>query len=247
MTSIYYFQASSCVRLPEHPHSTLFACIEGFCSSGLSSVTCVPITTSLQPNHYGKDVVYDLNSASSIIDELEELKYSENIGNKLKDVANEELDVAESTTSLSGFIQDAGQRNMTWYLMKDARIPTTDCVGDTDCLREVITDGGLVSFPYASLVDETVVYICAHSDSVTIHFELHSLTYQELSVCSDGVLIDDISPGAGSVFVNTDAPGYVTSNLLSASWTGFTDSAKYDIIGYPSALARYEYGIGMTI
>ena len=233
--------------LPVHPHSKLFVCVEGFCSSGLSSITCVPMTTSLHPNLHDKNIVYDLDSKSSVIDGLQNLKHSMNIGNKLKAIADLELDVADSTVSLSGYIQGAGQRNITWYLMKDAHVPNSDCSGDSDCLLESITNGGLVSFQHASLTDDTVIYICAHSESVTIHYELHSVSYPELSVCSDGVLIDDRFPAAGLVLVHMDTPGYITANLLSISWEGFSDSAKYETIGYPSAIAGYEYGIGMNI
>ena len=68
------------MNLPVHPHSELFVCVEGFCSSGLSSITCVPMTTSLHPNLFDKNIVYDMDSKSSLIDELENLKHSMNIG-----------------------------------------------------------------------------------------------------------------------------------------------------------------------
>ena len=165
----------------------------------------------------------------------------------MKAIADLELDVADSTVSLSGYIQGVGQRNITWYLMKDAHVPKSVCSGDSDCLLASTTYGGLVSFQHAPLTDDSVFYICAYSESVTTLHELHSMTSPELTVCSDGVLIDDRSPGAGSVLVHTDTPGYITANLLSVSWEGFSDSAKYETIGYPSAIAGYEYGIGMDI
>ncbi|KAK3092699.1 hypothetical protein FSP39_006126 [Pinctada imbricata] len=182
--------------------------------------------------------------ASPLIDEIEKFKHSLNIGDRLKDIANEELDNAGSDITLNGFILGAGERNVTWYLMHTAHVPTNLCSNDPECLSTIETYGGLVSFGKVSYMEGTVYYICSYSKSVSIVRELHTVNLPEMTLCSDGVLIDSTPPSMGTVLLHTETPGYLSSNALAFSWEGFDDSHKYKDLGYPSPIAHYEYGVG---
>jgi hypothetical protein len=57
--------------------------VESFCLSGASHHTCHSINIKTDPNHYDKNVLYDLNLSDPFAKTIEQYRYSMNIGDNL--------------------------------------------------------------------------------------------------------------------------------------------------------------------
>lgn len=85
--------------------------MESFCLSGASHHTCHSINIKTDPNHYDKNVLYDLNLNDPFPKTIEQYKFSLNIGENLGKLHSSEMDFAARNSQIGGFL--IGQVDVT--------------------------------------------------------------------------------------------------------------------------------------
>lgn len=220
-----------------YPHTQLYACVESFCLSGASHYTCHSINIKTDPNHYDKNVLYDLNLNDAFARTVEQYKYSLNIGDKLGKLHSSEMDFAAHNSQIGGFLIGQVDVTIEWYLMTTRKIPNVRCTLDPSCLVTKNTTSGFVDFGNTHRKENGMLYICAN---VNKRRNIHYIT-----VCSDGFLIDENLPEKGVVIVESTNGYLIEGSQMMLRWSGFHGNHKAEVIGYPSDIAYYEYAVGM--
>lgn len=204
--------------------------------SGQTWNNCSVIKSLGDPNSFDKNVVYDLNMNHPFTTSLWEIAHSSNLGNKLTDLHNEEMDFANSSVRVGGFIVGRPSQKIIWYLMKKPEISGKPCSFDLNCIFIKNTTGGFIDFENPRLKFSGLLYICLEVQTSPIE-----------SYCSNGFLVDDKRPKAGVVEINSHN-GFVTDgSILNVEWSGFTGNKEAVQLGYLSDLSYYLYAIGMYI
>ncbi|VDI12754.1 Hypothetical predicted protein [Mytilus galloprovincialis] len=227
------FTDSDCLGIPVYLHHELYVCIEAFCPSGDFKRDCSRATVIDNPNIYDKNIIYDLNLNNPVIKRIAELKHSSNIGKYLTVLHDNEMDFAEQNVTISGFLLGVFEVPVKWFLMKHQVIPSVDCSLDLSCLFSTDTTNGFVNFDNPYLKENGLLYLCAVTDS------FHG--------CSDGFLVDDDILKGGKVSIPSRNGYVIEGSSISIHWSGFSGNSKVIDMGYPNAVASYQYAVGTRI
>ena len=154
--------------------------------------------------------------------DLQPFLFSQQLGIKLHELYNLDLDFAKSHTILAAVLAGGGNKNITWYLTTEPRPPALgDCTRDSKCVTTSSTTSGSVVFPrhLAKLQNGHVYYICAVTTTKT-----PGRAQSSRHACGDGVVIDDSPPVKGSVSIVGSDSGYLADGgHLTVTWSGFSD------------------------
>ncbi|XP_076108987.1 uncharacterized protein LOC143076978 [Mytilus galloprovincialis] len=227
------FTDSDCLDIPVYLHHQTYVCLEAFCPSEDIKRACSKSTVIDDPNIYDKNIIYDLNLNNPVIKRILELQHSSNIGKYLKVLHDNEMDFAEQNVKISGFLLGVVEVSVKWFLMKYQVIPSIDCSLDLSCLFSTDTTNGFVNFDNPYLKENGLFYICAVTDS----FE----------GCSDGFLVDDDIPKGGKVSILSRNGYVIEGSSINIQWSGFSGNSKVIDMGYPNAVASFQYAIGTSI
>jgi hypothetical protein len=157
-----------------------------------------------------------------------------------------EVDFGTSETLIAGVLMHATDRNVTWFLKRTPELAKSiDCDKDKDCVHSAISDNGFMPFDMNLLKRNEVFYICAYSNMTLVPRESFEDILPEIKSCSNGFIIDDVSPSVGKVFVK-NFDGYLTeSSKIDIYWKGFDDNTDVSKLGYRDRIKYYSYSIGM--
>lgn len=234
----FSLKVKTCIDIPVYLHSKLFACVQEFDLSGLSTIACKEVEAVSNPNDFSSKVVYDVDMNSPGVVKLLKTLHSSYIGERLSKLHTYELDFARPTTVLGAIVIGRGDLNTEWFLMTTLRVPM-NCYSDSECIDTDITTRGFVKFNRV-LIPDNVYYICAVS---TVNSTDEG---DNFNACSDGVLIDNTRPTAGKVTIR-NKNGYITNRKeIDVSWEGFSDSKLYSDLGYGNGIEQYQYALGKS-
>jgi hypothetical protein len=156
------------------------------------------------------------------------------------------LDFGTSGTEVVGVILYAAERNITWFLMDDNRVPLS-CELSKQCIISKVTNTGFVSFASAFTKPNSIHYICAYSTRTSVIREVYTEVLDEIKTCSNGFVLDSIAPVAGKVEIK-NKDGFLTSlDNVEISWDKFEDNIDAIKLGYPGNIPAYSYGIGINM
>ncbi|KAK3589130.1 hypothetical protein CHS0354_017096 [Potamilus streckersoni] len=231
-----------CIDLPLYPQRRLFACVRGMCEAGTETVICSrtePHLTQIDDEY----IVLDIDSDNPVFSDIQKIIHSKYIGSKLADIFELEIDFCRERTRIAGLIVSAGEREITWSLMKEKHSPIGECDDDYSCVMSKNTSSGFVMFSEVRLIQGTTYYICAVSDRTVVHRELFHETLEKFDICSNGVFVDESPPSDGKVRIENQDNGYLRGNSdIAISWSMFTDSAFSN--WYATSIHHYSYAIG---
>ncbi|XP_060552014.1 uncharacterized protein LOC132713433 isoform X3 [Ruditapes philippinarum] len=233
-----------CVLLPVHGHTTLFACIRAYSTAGNVAIECTKASTIMK-SVYDIDTVYDMDIGSNSWQMIKEMLHSSNLGSKMSLLHDREVDFGTSETLIAGVLMHATDRNVTWFLKRTPELAKSiDCDKDKDCVHSAISDNGFMPFDMNLLKRNEVFYICAYSNMTLVPRESFEDILPEIKSCSNGFIIDDVSPTLGKVFVKNFG-GYLTeSSKIDIYWKGFDDNTDVNKLGYRDRIKYYSYSIG---
>lgn len=159
------------------------------------------------------------------------------------DILGNELDFGTASTTVAGAIFHTSGRTVTWYLMTKREVPS-QCNCHTNCLTAKTTSNGYVVFNNDIKLN-TLLYICAFSNSTVLQRELFTENLEEISSCSDGFVLDDKPPVPGNIYVGNNS-GFITDtrNIL-LSWDAFKSSVDVTTLGYDDEIKSYSFAIGI--
>ena len=174
--------------------------------------------------------------------------HSSNIGRNYELLHNAEMDFGNSNTSVVGTLMYATERKVTWFLMKNKRLPDfNECEKDTECAYTTQTEKGFVLFDSMIVNKNTFYYTCAFANASFVSRELFTETLSEIRVCSNGFIIDGTPPFGGEVIISNTG-GFITAHgEIEISWNGFDDNVDTSQLGYVDRIKFYSYAIGMFI
>ncbi|KAK7483107.1 hypothetical protein BaRGS_00025675, partial [Batillaria attramentaria] len=156
---------------------------------------------------------------------FEDYMHSLQLGSRLHQLLDLDLDFARSDITLSAIATDSEGRNVTWFLMTDRHVPVDgSCAGDATCVTSQSDSKGVVVFPESGsqLRDGHVYFVCARLSPRPLHHS--SVDLEPSDVCGDGVVIDDASPAVGSVTIVNAQSGFLADNShVVVTWAGFSD------------------------
>ena len=169
--------------------------------------------------------------------------HSSNLGDKTSTFHDAEVDFGTSSSSIAGVIMYSSARNVTWYLMTSQHIPSS-CPLDSECISSAQTTTGYVKFSPSKIHPNNFYYMCAFSSQTNISRESFTEFLPEIHDCSNGFVIDTISPIAGHVEV-TNNNNYITdASTLLVTWDNFHDSTDVGTIGYEHEIKGYTVEVG---
>ncbi|VDI52034.1 Hypothetical predicted protein, partial [Mytilus galloprovincialis] len=178
-------------------------------------------------------VIYDLNLQNPVMRQIKELKYSAHIGKYMSLLHDNEIDFAERNIKIGGFLLGNSDVSVKWFLTKHNHIPTKDCSLDFSCLITKHTTNGFVNFDNPYFNENGMLYICAVSG--------------DFQGCSDGFLVNDGVPKGGKVSIPSRNGYVIDGSAMNVKWSGFTGNVNSVDMGYPDAIAFYQYTIGTSI
>ncbi|XP_069118476.1 uncharacterized protein [Argopecten irradians] len=235
-------QSTECIKMTADVFAKRFICLHMFCPSGRTTTKCEHLKIQFHQNKFPKQIVYDIDVDSVDFSELELLVFSSNIGEKLSNIHQLELDYSPNRAELGACIVGLQDREVTWYLMITADIPSDTCDNDINCLIHATTNGGAISFGKLNL-DEGKYYVCARSAASTRTRKDFVEHFEKVEGCSDGFIIDETGPSMGSVTIHSNG-GYLSdTSELFISWTDFHDNfASASFLQYIYAIGSYPGG-----
>ncbi|XP_078658227.1 uncharacterized protein LOC144903711 [Branchiostoma floridae x Branchiostoma belcheri] len=91
-------------------------------------------------------------------------------------------------------------------------------------------------------------FVCVFAEETTLEFEKFQHVAEEVSVCSNGVVVDTEPPVAGEVHAGWGNQNYQTSTTeLPIVWESFRDVEVHGNTGHQhSGVMKYEYAIGTS-
>ncbi|XP_069118470.1 uncharacterized protein [Argopecten irradians] len=230
-------QSSECVKMTADVFAQRYFCLQLFCPSGRATTKCEHLKIQFHQNEFPKQIVYDIDVDSVDFSELELLVFSSNIGEKLSNIHQLELDYSPNRAELGACIVGLQDREVTWYLMTTADIPSDTCDNDINCLIHATTNGGAISFGKLNL-DEGKYYVCARSAASTRTRKDFVEHFEKVEGCSDGFIIDVTGPSLGSITIHSN-DGYLSdTSEMFISWTDFHDNFA------SAGFLQYRYTIG---
>ncbi|XP_033730988.1 uncharacterized protein LOC117320520 [Pecten maximus] len=233
------YQVTACKKMPTDVFTQRYICLQAFCHSGRETISCEQLQIQFHQNKFSKEIVYDIDVDSVVFSELKLSIFSSNIGEKLNNVHELELDYSRTRPKLGACMIGLQDRKVTWYLMTKSEIPSDTCDSDINCLMYGETNEGAISFGKVNL-DEGKYYICARSAACNRTRKDFVEHFDKVEGCSDGLIIDETGPSPGSVILHSNG-GYLSdSNEVFISWTDFHDN----FASYGVGFLQYRYAIG---
>ncbi|XP_078573997.1 uncharacterized protein LOC144860568 isoform X2 [Branchiostoma floridae x Branchiostoma japonicum] len=91
-------------------------------------------------------------------------------------------------------------------------------------------------------------FVCVFAEETTLEFEMFEQVAPEVSVCSNGVVVDTEPPVPGEVHAGWGNQNYQTSTtVLPIVWESFRDVEVHGNTGHQhSGVVKYEYAIGTS-
>lgn len=195
------------------PRGSLYVCVQAVFPWKASSPSCQRLHRPAHLQQVEALHLIELSHRTFRQTDLDLYLHSHQLGSRLHDLYDLDLDFAESDVMLAAVLTFSEGRSVTWFLMTSPDVPQDGvCAGDARCVTSQSSDTGRVVFPrhHSHLQDGGVYYVCAQLTSST--------------VCGNGVVIDDSSPVAGTVSIGNAANGYLADNgHVLVTWTGFSD------------------------
>ena len=211
--------------------------------------TCEQIVRPTRLNtHVPFHVIEVAHSTLREID-LDGFLHSQQLGSKLHQLYDLDVDFVSSSTQLSAILTDGDQRNVTWFLMTSRRAATDgDCAADPECVTSKTSRTGTVVFSRArsALQDGRSYFVCAlvSSRSTGEGGQRHMNNLEMRSeVCGDGFSIDDAPPVPGTVAISNTQSGYLgNEDHVMVTWTGFSDGG---LLETPSGEHLLNYSVAL--
>jgi hypothetical protein len=219
-------------------------CVKAVCITGNAIISCQTVEIKSNPNEYPSQILYEIDSESGAFSTIANLASSQYLGDNLQLLHNNEVDVTVPGKKIYGFLNGRYGRLITWYLMRQPRLPQPDCETDFDCLQSTTSYNGIGRFTKISMKPSVMHYICAHSNPTSVAHEDTTVDLEELFICGNGFVIDNAPPTPGKVEILNSHDKYITDDEeLEIDWHGFSDLER-QIKGIENGIARYEYCIG---
>ena len=245
-------RARVCVKIQEDANyrglgkGTIYVCLKLLYPYTSERPECTHLMRPLSSSAFDPLHLIELSHNTFRQTDLEPFLFSQQLGTKLHELYDLDLDFTDSHTMLAAILTNGGNKNTTWYLMTEPRPPPQgDCSGDSECVTSSSTSSGHVVFPrhLAKLQNGHVYYVCAVTSVMT------SGSWQtDHQACGDGVVVDDSPPVQGSVSIVGSDSGYLADGgHLTVTWSGFSDvetqvhSLPDDItLTYSVALGKFQ-------
>lgn len=227
---------------------TLYACLRLLFPWTSDRPRCVQLTRPLSSSAFDPFHVVELDHRTFRQTDFEPFLHSQQLGTKLHQLYDLDLDFATSDVMLSAILTSSEGRNVTWSLMTNRRAPNAgDCAGDADCVTSATTATGRVTFPrhLSKLQNGHVYFICAVTSAESSE-EAAAGSQTVLKVCGDGVVVDDSPPVKGSVAVGNADGGFLADRgHVLVTWSGFSD-VEMEVSSLPDDVTfNYSVGLGM--
>lgn len=146
------------------------------------------------------------------------LASSQQLGSKLHDLFDLDLDYATNDVSLSAALTNSQGAKTDFFLMTRQGLPARgDCNTDVDCVTSQTTTTGYVTFPnlHTRQRSNAVFFVCAVTSRAT---------GGSAQVCGDGVVIDDDPPARGTVTIDNAVNSFLSNRgHMLVTWSGFSD------------------------
>ncbi|KAK7496758.1 hypothetical protein BaRGS_00011967, partial [Batillaria attramentaria] len=223
---------------------SLYVCLQPVFPWRADNPTCHRLVRPGNINHVDPFHVIELPHTTLRQTDFGDYLHSHQLGSKLHELYDLDLDFARSDTMLSAVVTDSAGKDITWFLMTDCHVPVDGaCAGDADCVTSQANNKGTVLFSRGEsrLRDGHVYFICARLSSKSgDQGNQHAAATSD--VCGDGVVIDDTPPVGGSVTIGNAQSGYLADNShVMVMWTGFSDVEK----NIPEAEITLNYSVAL--
>ncbi|KAK7496778.1 hypothetical protein BaRGS_00011987, partial [Batillaria attramentaria] len=199
---------------------SLYVCLRPVFPWRADNPTCHRLVRPGNINHVDPFHVIELPHTTLRQTDFGEYLHSHQLGGKLHELYDLDLDFARSDVMLSAVVTYSEGRNITWFLMTNPHVPTDgSCEGDAECVTSLPDKKETVMFPRSDskLQDGHVYFICARLSLTSSNGDVPFT-----DVCGDGVVIDDSPPEGGTVIIGNANNGYVVDNVV-VTWSGFSD------------------------
>nr|KAG5707970.1 hypothetical protein BaRGS_025108 [Batillaria attramentaria] len=197
--------------------------------------------------------VIELSHDVMRVTNLDNVLHSQQLGHKLHDLYDLDLDFARSDLLPTAIVTHSYGREITWFLMREARVPENAgaCAADADCVTSEVSDDGTVTFPRdkADLQGRRVYYVCASLAALDLTNDVQNRSaagYPEAQeVCGNGFVVDDDPPLPGTVVISNANSGYLAyRGRVLVTWSGFSDVEK-DVTDLPfQTTLNYSVALG---
>ncbi|KAK7092487.1 uncharacterized protein [Littorina saxatilis] len=237
------------VDLTDTSMGTLYVCLQLLYPLRSENPTCKTLVRPRSLNSLFSFHLVEVDHNTLEHTNLEGFLHTHQLGSKLHQLYDLDVDFISSDTVLSAILSDADQRNVTWFLMTSQRAPPHgDCVADPECVTSKTTATGTVVFSrtLSKLRDGQSYYICAlvASRSTKQQGQGHGKAEGQQEVCGDGVTVDDTSPEPGNVVIRNTQSGYLgNADNVMVTWTGFTDGGFQGI----QSSQAHVYGLNYSV
>ncbi|KAK7493722.1 hypothetical protein BaRGS_00015051, partial [Batillaria attramentaria] len=215
-------QVKDTVAIHGTTQGSLYVCVQPVFPWRSESPTCQKLvrpTNIDQPNPLH---VVEFSHDTLRKNDFSGVLHSQQIGNKLHELYDLDIDFAKSDIMLSAILTDGEERNVTWFLMTEERVPSDgNCASDAACVTSKTSFDGKMVFPRAQsrFRDGQTYFVCA-----SVHSRVEQQQDAEETVCGDGVVIDDAPPVGGSVAISNFGSGYLADmGHVQVTWQGFSD------------------------
>lgn len=119
-----------------------------------------------------------------------------------------------------------------------------DCNLDPDCMVSKLSENGYAEFWDSVIEPRSAYYICAFSNATTITRELFIESFEEISMCSNGFVLDDTAPIPGSVHISNTNKYIPDSSSLFITWDVFMGDIDVSELGFSNNMLAYSFQIG---
>lgn len=233
---------TQCVKISTDVFAQHYICLQAYCTSGKQATHCERLQIQFHQNKFPKEIVYDIDVNEINFNDMKQIIFSTNIGERLNYYHDNELDYSRNRLSLGAFMIGLQDRHVAWYIMAKKELPTTECSYDVSCLLSQETQEGAISFGTIDL-GEGKFYVCARSEAESRQRKDFVENFDKVEGCSDGFIIDETRPSLGTVKINSNS-GYISdSSELLITWNGFYDNSD----SYGPEVLQYRYAIGMEL
>ncbi|KAK7493733.1 hypothetical protein BaRGS_00015062 [Batillaria attramentaria] len=220
-------QRDSRLSLHGRTQGTMHICVHPVFPWKAENPTCHRLSRPTSSNQVDPVHVIELSQETLRRTDFEEYLHSQQLGSKLHDLYDLDLDFAGSNVMLSAVLTDSTERNVTWFLMTEQRVPAdSNCASDVACVTSQTTDTGKVTFPRArsKLRDGQIYFVCATVSPRTNSGLSHQPSSSQRDLCGNGIVVDDFPPVRGSVSIGNAGDGYLADNShVQVTWQGFSD------------------------
>ncbi|KAL8573303.1 hypothetical protein ACOMHN_032765 [Nucella lapillus] len=223
---------------------TLYVCLRLLFPVESHHADCFQLSRSPNTNAHEPFQVIELSREALYQTDFRPFLFSQQLGSKLHDLDDLDLDFASSRVRLSAILTNSRDLKVTWFLMTSPRAPKSrGCAGNEECVTSEEGKGQVSFSPHRSkLQGGHIYYACA---SWTGDSDRGASTQIDQYVCGDGVVIDDVPPVKGSVAIGNADSGYLAgSSHVMVTWSGFSDVETDIAILGDSVTLNYSVALG---